>query len=609
MRINFSKIEIHNFMSFADEVFDYSQFKGMNLICGKNNDIPGAKNGTGKSNLISALVYCLFGDLQNSVKNENIHNRYVSSKEVRVVTYFSIEDDKYKVASGFNKYGAPYCQVSKIEDGNELDLTKSSMAETRKFLEKEILHCDMSIFLRTVMLSSDQTYNFFKLRKGEKKEFIEKLFDISVFGDMYNTIHRDILNYDKDMLALQSKLMLLNKNNDAYQSKIQQHDEQKQQKLQQLKRSLDELLEKYTNLKNKKIAVNDEEVSKYEVLSSKIDEGINKVGIVIRRIEKEINDIDVSLHKAKNLKDQKHKQIDKYTEILAKLCNDCSKVFKDYYNITNTSEEIKQLESKCVEYERQLNEKKTKKVELDSKLETLTKKLKVVSKKIDDLTCENTQTKKELNTLSQRIDWTKADIEREENEENPYNELFENNQKSINDENTNLQKMSDEYKYLKFAESIVAQDTLRKFIIKDLVGLLNNKLKQYLTKLGADYTVVFDADMDYQFITAGGTCEYNNFSAGERQRIMLATCFAFRDFMAVRNHLTSNILILDEFIDGNVDAVAIEGVISVLRDFIIMYNQNIYIVSHRREIDNSIFNNIIQVQRTNHISKVVVLDV
>lgn len=609
MRINFSKIEIHNFMSFADEVFDYSEFKGMNLICGKNNDIPGAKNGTGKSTLFSALVYCLFGDLQNSVKNENIHNRYVNSKEVRVVTYFSIEDDKYKVASGFNKYGAPYCQVSKIEDGNELDLTKSSMAETRKFLEKEILHCDMSIFLRTVMLSSDQTYNFFKLRKGEKKEFIEKLFDISIFGDMYNTIHRDILNYDKDMLALQSKLMLLNKNNDAYQSKIKQYDEQKQTKLEQLKNNLDQLLSKYKNLKNKKIAVNDEEVNKYEALSSKIDEGINKIGILIRKIEKDINDTDVSLHKAKNLKDQKQKVIDKYTEILAKLCDDCSKVFKDYYNITNTSEEIKQLEDKCSQYELQLNEKKEKKSELNSKLDTLNKKLNIVSKKIEDLTLENTQTKRELSTLSQRIDWTRSDIEREENEENPYNELLENNQKNVNEENENLEKMSDEYKYLKFAESIVAQDTLRKFIIKDLVGLLNNKLKQYLTKLGADYTVVFDADMDYQFITDGGTCEYNNFSAGERQRIMLATCFAFRDFMAVRNNLTSNILILDEFIDGNVDAVAIEGVIQVLRDFIIMYNQNIYVVSHRKEIDNSIFNNIIQVQRTNHISKVVVLDV
>jgi len=104
-------------------------------------------------------------------------------------------------------------------------------------------------------------------------------------------------------------------------------------------------------LKNKKIAVNDEEVSKYEALSSKIDEGISKIGILIRKVEKEINETDVSLHKAKNLKDQKQKIIDKYTEILAKLCNDCSKVFKDYYNITNTSDEIKKLEDKCNEYE------------------------------------------------------------------------------------------------------------------------------------------------------------------------------------------------------------------------------------------------------------------
>lgn len=127
----------------------------MNLVCGRNNDIPGAKNGTGKSNLFSVLTYCLFGDLQNSLKNENIRNKYIDSKEVRVVVWFKIEDAQYKVASGFNKYGAPYCSISKIEDGNELDLTKSTIAETRKFIANEILHCDMPVFLRTVLLSSD----------------------------------------------------------------------------------------------------------------------------------------------------------------------------------------------------------------------------------------------------------------------------------------------------------------------------------------------------------------------------------------------------------------------------------------------------------------------
>jgi DNA repair exonuclease SbcCD ATPase subunit len=88
-----------------------------------------------------------------------------------------------------------------ILDGIENDLTKSSLSETRKFLADEILHCDMSIFLRTVLLSSDNNYNFFRLRKAEKKDFIEKIFDISVFGDMYNLIHRDVLSYDKLLLV------------------------------------------------------------------------------------------------------------------------------------------------------------------------------------------------------------------------------------------------------------------------------------------------------------------------------------------------------------------------------------------------------------------------
>jgi len=90
--------------------------------------------------------------------------------------------------------------LGKDGEEDEIDLTKSTMTETRKFIADEILHCDLSIFLRTVLLSSDQNYNFFRLKKWEKKEFIEKLFDISVFGEMYNLIHRDVLDYDKTML-------------------------------------------------------------------------------------------------------------------------------------------------------------------------------------------------------------------------------------------------------------------------------------------------------------------------------------------------------------------------------------------------------------------------
>lgn len=153
--------------------------------------------------------------------------------------------------------------------------------------------------------------------------------------------------------------------------------------------------------------------------------------------------------------------------------------------------------------------------------------------------------------------------------------------------------MSEKYKYLKFAESIVSQDTLRKFIISDLIGLLNNKIKLYLTRLGAKYSVVFDSDMNYTFMTEAGEYEYDNFSSGERARLMIAACFAFRDFMYIRNSLSSNILILDEFIDGAIDSIAIESILDILKDFSQLWKQNIYIVSHRKEVNNDIFDNII----------------
>ena len=114
MRIIFKRIEIHNFKSFDDEVFDFNAYEGLNLVCGKNNDIPGQKNGAGKSSLFTALLFSLFGETQDSIKNANFANKYVKSKEVRVVTYFSIEDKDYKVASGFDKRGGPYCQLYEL---------------------------------------------------------------------------------------------------------------------------------------------------------------------------------------------------------------------------------------------------------------------------------------------------------------------------------------------------------------------------------------------------------------------------------------------------------------------------------------------------------------
>lgn len=608
MRINFKRIEIHNFMAYADEVFEFDKHQGLNLICGKNNDVPGSKNGCAKSQLFGALCYALYGETPTKVKNENIRNRYVKSKDVRVVIWFSIEDKTFKICSGFNKYGAPYYTASEIdEDENEIDLTKSTMAETRAFIAKEVLHCDMSIFLRTVLLSSDQNYNFFRLRKGEKKDFIEKLFDITVFGEMYNQIHRDVLDFDKQILELQSKLMVINKYIDDYKQYIAKHDKDKQANVKLYQKQIQQLTKQLNELKNNKISQNVAEVNKHEEYANKLDVAIVKIGNQISQIDQKLQKLEMHLHKLRTSKSISEKEISKHDELLSKLCDHCLPLIKEYYSITKLEASIAQSNQKINEDEAKQLELDASKKELQDKLDKLNAKKQEAMQAIDDLTSEFNKAHAAQLLLEQKLETAEHELDKVQNEVNPYTELINKRQIELDEENKKLESFANQYKYLKYAETIVSQDTLRKFIIKDLIHLLNNKIKIYLSKLGANYTCVFDENMDYKFDTDGGSCEYDSFSSGERMRLNIAASFAFRDFMATRSNLMSNILILDEYIDSNIDQLAIEGIIGILRDFILLYDQNIYVISHRKEIDNSIFNNIIQIVKTNNISKITYL--
>ena len=137
-----------------------------------------------------------------------------------------------------------------------------------------------------------------------------------------------------------------------------------------------------------------------------------------------------------------------------------------------------------------------------------------------------------------------------------------------------------------------------------MIGLLNNKIRTYLTRLGSKYSVVFDSDMNYEFKTEGGAYEFGNFSAGEQMRIMIATSFAFRDFMSVRNGLNANILVLDEYFDSAVSSACLESMFGILREYVDDCGQTVYCISHRPELAAENFDGIIEVRKTNNISRI-----
>ena len=600
MRLDFKKIEIHSFMSFEDEVFEFDAHKGVTLIRGLNKDIPEETNGAGKTTIFAALTYALFGQTHEDINNKNVVNRYAKDKDMRLVLEFDVDGKRYKIVRGLAKGKQSYLELYMFDE----DITKSSIAETQDFIEKELIRCDMSIFLRTVMLTASQDYNFYKMKKADKKDFVEKLFDISVFGDIYQKIHRDILDLDKNIMSRQNRLIVLNRSEDDYKTRMAQHDSARKTKLKTLLESVSAVQKQYDTLKAKEVKANTEETAKLEDAVNKLQEAKSKLQISVNDLSAKNSKIELALHKLAASKENRLSVISKYSELISKLCDDCRPVVSGYYKLDQYEKEVADIDEKSAALSEMFAQNESKRKDTKSKIDKLDTKITEANSKIRTLTEAFNKANRELILLESRISSMNSDIKKTESETNPFVDLYKTNRANIDAENDALAKIEAKYKYLKFAEGIVSQETLRKFIIADLIGLLNNKIKMYLTKMGSRYTVVFDSDMNYKFVTTGGECQFGNFSGGEKYRIMIATSFAFRDFMSIRNGLNTNILVCDEFFDSAISSACLRHITDILKGYVDDYKQNVYIITQRQELEPSMIDNLIQVVKQNDISKI-----
>lgn len=605
MRIEIGKIEMHSFMPYGDETFDFAGTKGMNLICGKNLDLRGSKNGTGKTSIALGLTYGLFGTLPFKLKNENIVNRYASDRNMRICLYLKSDGVEYKIARGLNRGKSSYCNLYRIEEGEEIDITKSSIAETNLYIEKEVVRCDLDMFMRTIYLNSDPSYNFYNLKHAEKKEFIDKIFDISIFGNMYDCIHRDVVRLDKEIVAHQNKLMVLNSTKEDLDERSRSFEEEKASNIKSLEAELGSKRKAFEKESAKTERKNDALVEKCRAAMERLSESILKTR---EKIVSEESETSALLREEKNLKsmiDDRKKIIDRHGEVLAMLCDDCKKVFSDYHGLGKYEREIASLSKKACLIPDKVSANRDSVKVLKEKTSENEGKLRALKDRMSTIEMERDADMRRIRGMEMAVKSLEQSVEREKSSTNPYLEMIDENRKSVESETSALSDGQERYRYLKTAESIVDQENLKKFIIKDLVILLNNRIKFYLHRLGANFDVEFDDEMNYDFKTSSpATPEFNNFSSGEQARISIATCFAFRDFLSTRSSISSNVLILDEFIDSNVDSQAIDNTIQLLKEMSEQNGQNIFLVSHRKEIDNSVFDNIIQVEKKDNISRI-----
>lgn len=572
-RITFGKMRAENLLCFKHVEIDFRDFSKLNLITGINNDIPNTRNGSGKSSLPNLLVFALYGRTISQVSMANIINRLGKGKLAEVELQFTVNTNEYKIFRGFNeKYNSHYFTLH--ENGN--NITKSTMKETQKYLESQILHLKYSAFMRTVVLTLENNENFFILSKQQKKLFIEETFGLEPFGKMFTAARKNNIDLEKRVGAAETALATLSTTiTDLTKSHSEFADVQRV-------KITDISTQIFNAVKAIKHLLEQPEEEALDIARLvRIQENIAKLEALSTQTTTTITNLSIELGSIKERARLKAAQLQKYGKILECVCNNCK---------TNlvTILKLDSIEDNC---ESDLEAKQTSIKKLQDAVDQIHSRLGIEQQKQNRIVA-----------LQDNLARLQSAINEEATKTNPFESLIERKTSELNSIKSEVSDLNEKRSYMKFMEYISSEEGLKKYIVEDLVGSWNNLIKLYLARLGANYTCVFDSNMDFSFVTDTGAAEFGNFSSGEKSRINIATLFSLKDLLIDANVVSTNVLFIDEYFDSSLDDFATINILKILNEQAIKYNQAIFIVSHKEFITQQTYNKQLQFTKTNGIS-------
>lgn len=602
MQCVIKKLEINNFMSFADDVIDFSAKPGITSILGVNNDIPGAANGAGKSSGPIALFYCLYGKSAIKTKNKFLKNKYVNDNTGFSVTLtLNIDGVEFKIHRGADSNGNSFLRLFKKYDDEIVDITPASIYDCEKLIVNTLNGMNADIFLKTVFLTPAYGANFFTLSNTAKNEFLNLISGTDKLYNINSQITKDISEINTNIKILDSELMTLSKNNSILIEKkanyLKQQEENAAAYSEKAAKFETDIIEYKKQITELNSIIND---SKQKITTEKTKN--NKIANTIQNINLNISKLNL----AKRNIATKDKHIDEFINknktICDIVCADCLPKVKDMLNITemlstktSNNELNKQLDAALC----QCNNDLTVNIDAANNLTNI----------ITNLTNQYTDTVDNKNKIERLLDATMCNLQllkdrHNEVSQDVFSSMIETNNKSIADkqlEKTDIIKQRQKLSILQFATD---SDTVRKFVTSRFVADINHYISKYLSDMGVNYYCKFENDFTYTFLTPAGEMSYDNFSSGEKMRLNIAMSFALRKLLMTYLNLDVNVLILDEYLDSNLDALAITGITTVLTEIKQNPFYNIFLISHRKEFLSGSIDNIMTVTKTNGISEI-----
>lgn len=593
-KITFNKISIKNFLSIGETpvVIDFK--KGINIITGENDDIPGTKNGIGKSSIIQAFNFAIFGETLVKLNKDQIVNNVTNGK-TEVILEFNCNsprgNNNFKVTRTANP-----SSLTVLKDGK--DKTRDSIPNSTKYLA-EVLSASQDIFKNCIIMRANNTIPFLAQGKVEKKKFIESIFNLDIITKMSRLVKDDI-NAQKRELDIETKLLEKCEENLAdYKLKLRDEETRIKSASTYKETKINELNEKIQILKAKIEALPNEELPEnYKETLEKHQETLRKGDGIIASLKSKIAWNEQALKAAKN----------NLTKLNGKsaICPVCQRPFDDE-TITQlerekatVSEEIRTLTgeiAKFTELEKKTADKR--KViqkaiaEIDAQVESVNQ-AKFHRSKYNDMILAHENHIRDINNENLNTDHSGLDI---------IKGLISTETNTANDKKLFIKETNDVLAQLDIAAFILSDNGIKAYIIKKLLDLLNFRIKYYLAKFNSQYSLEFDQYFEETIknkkqLPVG----YNNLSGAESKMLDLACIWAFRDIMKLQGSVDYNVAFYDEILDSSMDDFNSNKVCKVLNEFTSTDNQCIYLVSHKQDIVKGATGEVIMLRKSGGIT-------
>jgi DNA repair exonuclease SbcCD ATPase subunit len=578
--IKIKDLTVKNFMSVGNQTqaVNFAQ-QNLTLVLGENldqgGDDSGSRNGTGKTTIVNALSFALFGNALTNIKKDNLINK-INNKNMLVTLSFDKDGQSYRIERGRKPTIMKFYVNDEEQATEETDDAQGDMRETQKDLD-DLLGMSHDMFKHIVALNT-YTEPFLSMRAADQRVIIEQLLGITLLSEKADAL-KELIRQTKDTILQESaNIEATKKSNEKIQLSIDSlltrqgaWNTQHENDLEKIGRAIIELESVDIEAELAKHA----ELKVYEEASQKL-----------KSLIKERATLDSAIAQAE-------RSVKKYASELAKLqdkkCHACEQELHDHKHEEMSAEAVTHLADAQKYFDKVTKDRSKIQTEIDAVGELNTRPDTYYDSVEQALKHQNNLKTLETNLT---IKAGETDPYQEQIDELLNTAMQEITWDAVNELNTLKEHQEFLLKLLTSKDSFI-----RKKIIDQNLAYLNNRLTYYLDKMGLPHTVLFQNDLTVEITQLGQDLDFDNLSRGERNRLILGLSFAFRDVWESL-YQSINLLFVDELIDNGLDAAGVEGALAVLKKMSRERKKNIFLISHKDELIGRV-NNVLRVIKEN----------